>query len=31
MFEKLKKMFGAAEPVAPPAIEVKKTSKKKPV
>ena len=30
MFDKLKKMFGAAEPVAPPA-EVKKTTKKKPV
>jgi hypothetical protein len=31
MFEKLKKMFSAAEPVAPPATEVKKTTKKKPV
>jgi hypothetical protein len=30
MFEKLKKMFSAAEPVAPPADEVKKTTKKKP-
>jgi hypothetical protein len=30
MFDKLKKMFRAAEPVAPPP-EVKKTTKKKPV
>jgi hypothetical protein len=30
MFEKLKKMFSAAEPVVPPATEVKKTTKKKP-
>jgi hypothetical protein len=29
MFDKLKKMFGSKEPVAPPATEVKKTPKKK--